>query len=81
MAIAAVSTDDHSAFPGQTAPKFGDHHTNTQAPPNEQAGTEVSKQPLVARGIGPLLNKQGSSKNVERKSDPFESEFRAPTER
>jgi hypothetical protein len=73
------STAIRSASPGQTAPKFGDHHPNTQAPPNEQAGIEVPKQPLVARGIGPLLNKQGKV-NVERKTKPFESEFRAPTE-
>jgi hypothetical protein len=50
-----------AALPGQTAPKFGDHHPNTQAPPNEQARIEVPKQPLVARGIGPLLNKQRES--------------------
>ena len=55
---------------GPTAPKFRDHHPNTQAPPNEQAGIEVPKQPLVARGIGPLLDKQGKvQKNVECKSE------------
>jgi hypothetical protein len=41
---------------------FPDHHTNTQAPPYEQAGTRVSAQPLPPRTIGPLLNKQGNSK-------------------
>jgi hypothetical protein len=33
------------------------HHTNTDAPPNEQAGTAISEQPLVARVIGSLLDK------------------------
>jgi hypothetical protein len=32
-------------------------HTNTDAPPNEQAGTAISEQPLVARVIGSLLDK------------------------
>jgi hypothetical protein len=58
---------DRSALPGQAAPKFGDHHTNAQAPPNERAGTEVPKQPLVARGIGPLLNKQGKVQKMQGK--------------
>jgi hypothetical protein len=44
-----------------TAPKLGDHHRNTQAPPNEQAGTAVPKQPLVARDVGSLLNKHRES--------------------
>jgi hypothetical protein len=35
-------------------PWFRDHHTNTQAPPNEQAGTVVSAQPLATRAIGSL---------------------------
>ncbi|HYS85902.1 MAG TPA: hypothetical protein VEN78_13000, partial [Bradyrhizobium sp.] len=37
--------------------KFRDHHTNTQSPPNEQAGTRVSKQPLTTRIIDSVLNK------------------------
>jgi hypothetical protein len=37
--------------------EFRDHHTNTQAPLNEQAGTRVSEQPLAAQTIGSLLNK------------------------
>jgi hypothetical protein len=41
-------------------PRFRDHHTNTQPPPNEQAGTRVSKQPLTTRIIDSLLNKQGN---------------------
>jgi len=36
---------------------FRDHHTNTQLPPNEQAGTRVWKQPLTTRIIDSLLNK------------------------
>jgi hypothetical protein len=32
-------------------PEFRVHHTNTQATHNEQAGTAVSEQPLVARVI------------------------------
>jgi hypothetical protein len=43
---------------GQHTLEFRGHHTNTQAPPNEQAGTAVSKQPMVTRAIGSLLNKQ-----------------------
>jgi hypothetical protein len=42
---------------GEHTPEFPGHHTNTQAPPNEQAGTAVSEQPLVARVIGPPLEK------------------------
>jgi hypothetical protein len=37
--------------------EFRDHHTNTQSPPNEQAGTRVSKQPLTTRIIDSVLNK------------------------
>jgi hypothetical protein len=40
--------------------EFPDHHSNTQPPPNEQAGTRVWKQPLTARAIDSLLNKQGN---------------------
>src|SRR6476661_8434124 len=43
-------------------PEFRYHHTNTQAPLNEQAGTSVSGQPSVALAVGELLNKQGKSK-------------------
>jgi len=44
------------------APEFRFHQTNTQTSPNEQAGTAISKQPLVAWAVGSLLNKQGNSK-------------------
>jgi hypothetical protein len=44
---------------GPTYPKFRDHHTNTQAMPNEQTGTAVLEQPLSTRAVGSLLNKQG----------------------
>jgi hypothetical protein len=40
--------------------EFRNHHTNTQPPPNEQAGTRVWKQPLTTRTIDSLLNKQGN---------------------
>jgi hypothetical protein len=43
-------------------PEFRDHDTNTQAPPNEQAGTRVLEQPLPTRTIGSLSSKQGNSK-------------------
>src|ERR1700682_3639532 len=43
-------------------PGFRYHHTNTQGPPNEQAGTAVSEQPSAPRAIGSLLNKQGNCK-------------------
>jgi hypothetical protein len=46
----------------QHTPEFRGHHTNTQTPPNEQAGTAVSEQPTATRAIGPLLNKQGKLK-------------------
>jgi hypothetical protein len=42
--------------------RFRYHHTNTQGPLNEQAGTAVSAQPLVTRTVGPLLNKKGNCK-------------------
>jgi hypothetical protein len=42
--------------------EFRHHHTNTQATPNEQAGTAVLQQPLAARAIGSLLNNRGMSK-------------------
>jgi hypothetical protein len=41
--------------------EFRDHHTNTQAPPNEQAGTCVSAQPLPTRAIDSLSKQQGNS--------------------
>jgi hypothetical protein len=41
---------------------FRYHHTNTQGPPNEQAGTAVSEQPSATRAIGSLPNKQGNCK-------------------
>src|ERR1700730_17623545 len=65
---------------GEHTPEFRYHHTNTQAPPNEQAGTAVSEQPLATPTIGSLLNKQGKLKNVECKPEQLESEVRAPTE-
>jgi hypothetical protein len=37
--------------------EFRDHHTNTQPPPNEQAGTRVWRQPLTTRIIDSVLNK------------------------
>jgi hypothetical protein len=40
--------------------EFRDHHTNTQAPPNEQAGTCVSAQPLVTRFIDSQSKQQGN---------------------
>jgi hypothetical protein len=43
-------------------PSSEGHQTNTQAPPNEQVGTAVSEQPLVAWAVGSLSNKQGNSK-------------------
>jgi hypothetical protein len=39
---------------------FRDHDVNTQAPPNEQAGTPVSEQPFAARPIDSMLNQQGN---------------------
>jgi hypothetical protein len=45
------------ALHGEHTPEFRGHHTNTDAPPNEQAGTAISEQPLVARVIGSLLDK------------------------
>jgi hypothetical protein len=42
--------------------EFRYHHTNTQAPPNEQAGTAVSEQPSATGAIGPPSNKQGKVK-------------------
>jgi hypothetical protein len=42
---------------GRNPPEFRVHHTNTQATRNEQAGTAISEQPLVARVIGSLLDK------------------------
>jgi hypothetical protein len=56
-AIAANSTAIALALHGEHTPEFRGHHTNTDAPPNEQAGTAVSEQPLVARVIGSLLDK------------------------
>ena len=40
--------------------EFRDHDTNTQAPPNEQAGTLVSEQPFAAPPIDSMLNQQGN---------------------
>jgi hypothetical protein len=40
--------------------EFRYHHTNTEVPPNEQAGTRVSAQPSAARIIDSLSNKQGN---------------------
>ena len=57
LAIAANSTAIARALHGAHTPEFRGHHTNTQAPPNEQAGTAVPEQPLVARVIGSLLDK------------------------
>jgi hypothetical protein len=45
--------------------KFRNHHTNTQATPNDQAGTAVLAQPMVRRAIGSLSRKQRDIKNVE----------------
>jgi hypothetical protein len=45
------------ALHGEHTPEFRGHHTNTDAPPNEQAGTAISEQPLVACVIGSLLDK------------------------
>jgi hypothetical protein len=56
-AIAANSTAIALALHGEHTPEFRGHHTNTEAPPNEQAGTAISEQPLVARVIGSLLDK------------------------
>jgi hypothetical protein len=42
--------------------KFRDHHTNTQAPPNEQGGTAVLEQPLAARTVGSPLREKETSK-------------------
>jgi hypothetical protein len=56
-AIAANSTAIALALHGEHTPEFRGHHTNTDAPPNEQAGTAISEQPLVARVIGSLLDK------------------------
>jgi hypothetical protein len=39
--------------------EFRNHHTNTQAPPNEQAGMGVLEQPLAARNVGSLLEQKG----------------------
>jgi hypothetical protein len=39
---------------------FRYHHTNTQGPPNEQAGTGVSEQPSAARNINSLNNRGNS---------------------
>jgi hypothetical protein len=49
--------------------EFRDHHTNTQPPLNEQAGTCVWKQPLTTRAIDSLLNKQGNFLDVECKPE------------
>jgi hypothetical protein len=42
--------------------EFRDHDTNTQPPPNEQAGTPVSEQPFAARPIDSMLDQQGNFK-------------------
>jgi hypothetical protein len=55
---------------GQHTPGFPDHHTNTQATPNEQAGTAVSEQPLATRAIGSLLNNRGKSKMPNANQNP-----------
>jgi hypothetical protein len=41
-------------------PEFRHHHTNTQPPLNEQAGTRVSEQLLTAPSIDSLLNNKGT---------------------
>jgi hypothetical protein len=38
-------------------PKFRNHHANTQATPNDQAGTAFLEQPSAARAIGSLSRK------------------------
>jgi hypothetical protein len=45
------------ALHGEHTPEVRGHHPNTDAPPNEQAGTAIPEQPLVARVIGSLLDK------------------------
>jgi hypothetical protein len=55
---------------GQHTPEFPDHHTNTQATPNEQAGTAVLQQPLATRAIGSLLNNRGKSKMSNANQSP-----------
>jgi len=42
--------------------EFRNHHTNTQGPPNEQAGTGVPAQPSAAAIIGSPSSKQGKVK-------------------
>jgi hypothetical protein len=62
MAIAPVWHGQHKA-------EFRYHHMNIQVPPNEQAGTALSEQPLATRAIDSLLNKQGNIDNVECKRE------------
>jgi hypothetical protein len=54
----------------QHTPEFPDHHANTQATPNEQAGTAVLEQPLATRAIGSLLNHRGKSKMSNANQNP-----------
>jgi hypothetical protein len=56
----AMHGDRCSVTPRANASEFPDHDTNTQAPPNEQAGTPVSEQPFAARPIDSMLNQQGN---------------------
>jgi len=55
---------------GQHTPEFPDHHTNTQATPNEQVGTAVLQQPLATRAIGSPLNHRGKSKMSNANQNP-----------
>lgn len=46
----APELNDDSLSDTTSAPEFRNHQTNTRAPPNEQAGTAVSEQPLFFGG-------------------------------
>src|SRR5665647_3810688 len=60
-------------------PKFRNHHTNTQAAPNDQAGTAILEQPLATRAIGSLSSKgtsnmSNANRNYSNQNPPLQED-------
>jgi ribosomal protein S17E len=62
---------------GSQRPQFQYHHTNTQAPPDEQAGTCVSAQPMAAHTIDSLFNNQRNFRMSNAMQSGFSESFQA----
>jgi hypothetical protein len=62
---------------GSQRPQFRYHHTNTQAPPDEQAGTCVSAQPMAAHTIDLLFNNQRNFRMSNAIQNGFPESFQA----